>query len=62
MTDEIVSRRVTGVRTTRLPNEPETVFITFAITSGEKYTFHMQTSDMANMATQMLADAKALTQ
>ena len=61
MTDEITSRRLTGVQTQRLPDEPETIFLTFHTLDGERFTFHLRVSELAQIAAQMDADAKGRT-
>lgn len=58
MSDEITSQRMTGVKTKRLDDEPETVFITFETELGNSYTFHMLASEMAQLAVVMRADAR----
>jgi hypothetical protein len=47
MSDELTSRRVTAVKTQRLPDEPETAFLTFETMTGEAFTFHMRTGELA---------------
>jgi hypothetical protein len=57
MADDITSRRLMAVQTQRLPDEPETIFLTFHTLDGEAFTFHMRVSELA----QMDADAKGRT-
>ena len=62
MSDEMTSRRVTAVKTQRLPDEPETVFLTFETMTGEAFTFHMRSGELAALAAQMATDARGVTQ
>lgn len=60
MTDDITSYRVTAVRTQRLPEEPETTFLTFETEDGQ-VTFHMRTAEVATLAAQLAKDASDIT-
>ena len=62
MSGELTSYRLTGVRTQRMPGEPETVFMTYETATGESLTFHMRVGELAVLAKQMAADAKGVTQ
>lgn len=62
MSGELTSRRLTAVKTQRLPDEPETMFLTFETATGEAFTVHAQKDELAALAAQMAADARGVTQ